>query len=167
MLTLLLALAVAGAPPDAGTRSRFELCARDGVGSHGYSYTELLAWHRTQPPAPCTFRVSEDDVEIYRVGRAPDGEVDLVLKVRPAKSCGEGPFTVSLDGQELFVGQCYLPMGAAGLVYPVLHEAEEGGRSVLQLRATQMGAGDGEANARVDPRALRLFFYALGMLNFR
>jgi len=157
---------------------RLEICLRNGIGILGYTYEQALQSRARFESEPCVARLTEADVVEYRVGDPPSGQVDLVLtagasalvKADPDSGedvCMEGPFVVSFEGRELFMGQCYLRMGAAALQFPVMHIEEEAGRVVLFIRDQQGGAGGEESKRRMDPPELRQLFAELGRLEKR
>ncbi len=173
--------ATVGFPPATESRLRICFCGSD-YGIAGYAYAELEARHGTCGLGECLATLTEQDVAAYVAARAPDGRVELELTAgasealrarapegRAAELFGEGPFAVSLDGRRLYLGQCYLRMGAAALRYPVMHVEDEDGRVRLRIGDVQGRwaagvAGGPEETSRMDPPELRALFAGLGKL---
>jgi hypothetical protein len=171
------------APRPAGTSTRMQLRLHHGIGIHGYEYSDLLPMLQGLDPAQAVLNFSEDDIDEYRVDAERPGKAVFELTraasdrmrslVRPGESlqdvCGEGPFTISLDGRMVYGGLCYFVGGAAALRHPVLHVEEVDGRVELRVGDVQgrwagFMAGDEEAQRRVSPPELTTLFEASGKL---
>lgn len=162
----------------AGSPPRLRIVLYEGIGIHGYTYAAILPFLDSLDPAESLATVTEDDVESYRLHEARDG-VDFVLTAdasarlralrpsarQPHDLFGEGPFVVFFDDRRLYGGLSYLPFGAAALVHPVIHWAEEDGKLVAAVRPVQAPFGQGpEEVGRIRPPELEAFFGADGRL---
>jgi hypothetical protein len=158
-----------------------QLRLHHGIGIHGYEYADLLPVLQGLGPALAVLTFGENDIDEYRVDAERPGKAVFVLTnaasdhmrslVRPGETlqdvCGEGPFTVILDGRMLYGGLCYFVGGAAALRHPVLHVEEVEGRVELRVGDVQgrwagFMAGDMVAQRRVAPPELTLLFEVAG-----
>jgi hypothetical protein len=118
-----------------------------------------------------------EDVAEYRVEGEQQGlRVQLVLTPEAGARLGDellgaeeaAPFRVVFDGDVVFVGLVYFPMGAAALTSPILH-VEPGERVVVGIDE-RIGMGmamAAEGNLRVDRPELREAFRRAGALVVR
>jgi hypothetical protein len=163
-------------PASTLTSNRMRILLYDGIGIHGYDYSELERLLDTLDPADAVATVTEVDVLSYRVDERMGG-YELVLSDRAAARLralrpsarsvhdlfDDGPFVVYFDGNRLYGGRSYLEHGAAGLRHPVLHWREEGGRIVMRIRPEQGGRSE-ESERRISAPELEAFFAAAGRL---
>lgn len=172
---------VAGSPTI--THPRLAIRLHKGVGMvAGYDYSTVEPKVSALPAEGAVAIVDERDIDEYRVppktgGPATVSGIDIVLseaatqRIAPAGDLQEvfqeGPFAVRFDDKLLYGGQCYPPMGAAALRYPVIHVSSERRRMVLAVKPQQapwIDPNDTALNTRIDPPALRDYFRALGKL---
>lgn len=157
-------------PPSESTR--FSLCLTHGIGILGYRYEEAEKRRAEMGVLPCVAVLTEHDIEAYRVDETPSGAIDIVLteaagkRVAPTEAsdvCAEGVFELTLDEKPLFIGQCYPTIGAAALMFPVIHVRRDGEQVTLELRSQQPPfAPEAKDAARMDPSVVRAFFESLG-----